>query len=441
MSAIEFRASDEVATWLAAGLALRRVPGDADGAIAAAIIACAAELATLPPAGVVADLAMLLGGARMSAEPPALRDDQLRAALHAYDDDVLARLVGAPRFEDAVAAFAHLSPRLRADAVALVLGAMLDRIGYTGIAISAAALRRALARGLPPTTLNAAAEAQAGEYLRLARAARQTRTLVEEREVFALDHLDVLGTFSRRLGARQIALAADAFTAALPRRLAVRRDRGLAATHLPDADTYPAGGYAAITPGGAEANLENLVTSELAYMEPAHRDVDPPALPFGSASGRAHAPLDPPALPFDLFTVRYVESELLFYARDDSVFRRLRQCIVLVLPPDLEQSRVKDPALPWQRLTLLLGAVIALVRWLATRLGERALSIHVVVPAPLPERDLLSLLLSDERERGLVSIVDVPPDVAATDVIPLVVPGATWEDWVASVESVLRSLV
>lgn len=435
MSAIELRAADEVATWLAAGLALRRVPGDADGAIAAALVACAGELGTLPPAGVIADLTLLLGGARLSAAPPALRDDRLSAALHAYEDDVLARLVGSPRFEDAVAAFAHLSLPLRADAVALVLGAMLDRIGYTGVAVSAAALRRALARGLPPTTLNAAAEVQAGEYLRLARAARQTRTLVEAREVFALDHLDVLRTFSRRLGARQIAEAAEAFTAALPRRLPIRRERGLAATNLPDADTYPAGGYAAITPGGAEANLENLVTSELAYMEPAHRDVDPPALPVGTAmSGRAHAPLD-------LFTVRYVESELLFYARDDSVFRRLRQCIVLVLPPDLDEARVKDPALPWQRLTLLLGAVTALVRWLATRLGERALSIHIVVPAPIPECELLALLLSDERERGLVSIASGPPDVAATDVIPLVVPGSTWELWVASVESILRSLV
>lgn len=422
---IELRASDEVATWLAAGLALRRVPGDTDGAIAASLIACASELATLPPAGVVADLATLLAGARMPAEPPALRDEHLRAALHAYDDDVLARLVGTPRFDDAVAAFAHLSPSLRADAVALVLGALLDRIGYTGIAISAAALRRALGRGLPPTTLNAAAEAQAGEYLRLARAARQTRTLVEEREVFALDHLDVLGTFGRRLGARQIAEAADAFTSALPKRLPVRRERGLAATNLPDADTYPAGGYAAITPGGPEANLENLVTSELAYMEAAPR--------AGTSAARRND--------IDLFTVRYVESELLFYARDDSVFRRVRQSIVLLLPPDLAHSRIKDAALPWQRLTLMLGAVVSLVRWLTTRLGERALSIHIVFPADLPERDLLSLLLSDERERGLVTIHIGATSEAATDTIALTFPEPRWDLWLHSVEQTLRSLI
>src|SRR5690606_2311477 len=94
----ELRAQADVASWLAAGLCLRRVPGDAadDVTIGGSLLACASELATMPPPGVIADVANLLGGARPQLDPPHGAGEELKIALRAYDDDVLGRLVQTP---------------------------------------------------------------------------------------------------------------------------------------------------------------------------------------------------------------------------------------------------------------------------------------------------------------------------------------------------------
>ncbi|MBA3788728.1 MAG: hypothetical protein H0X21_08555, partial [Actinobacteria bacterium] len=69
MTRAELRSQAEVAGWLAAGLCLRRVAGDDDDtAVASAIIACASELPAMPPPGVIADVAVLLAGARPQPE-------------------------------------------------------------------------------------------------------------------------------------------------------------------------------------------------------------------------------------------------------------------------------------------------------------------------------------------------------------------------------------
>ena len=58
----ELRTQADVASWLAAGLALRRVPSQTDDdehLIGQAIGACANELPALPPPGMIADVAHL----------------------------------------------------------------------------------------------------------------------------------------------------------------------------------------------------------------------------------------------------------------------------------------------------------------------------------------------------------------------------------------------
>jgi hypothetical protein len=70
----ELRTAAEVASWLAVGLALRRIvppepaaeagDHDDDAVVARAIAVCANELPALPPPGVIADIATLLTGAR-----------------------------------------------------------------------------------------------------------------------------------------------------------------------------------------------------------------------------------------------------------------------------------------------------------------------------------------------------------------------------------------
>ena len=409
----ELRTAAELERWLELGLALRRIapadaPGDASGDLAdgaaedddvrvgRALTACANELPALPPPGVIADIATLLTGGR-----PAGADrfaggpgSALAAAIRAYDDDVVARLVATPRFDDVVAAYAHTAAADRGAAVALIVAAICDRAGFTGVVVSPAALRRAIARLSPggdhggPAGPDAAtvADELAGAYHRLARGARQCRALVDDRDVFAVDHVAVLRDLGSRMTATHLTAAAAAITQRLPRRLPARRElRGAHATRLADDSLYPAGGFASITPGGATTgNIENLVSSELAYMEDGE--------------------------PVDLFSLRYIEGELLHYTRDDSEFRRHHHVIGIVLAADLDGARVVDRGLPWQRLILALGLAVAAIRWLAERLGEQALTVHLGFPPAVltEEREICSLLLEAEIARGAVVIAAQP---------------------------------
>jgi len=394
----ELRTAADVATWVAAGLCLRRIsPGDKEGAeddatIGQAILACASELGALPPAGVIADVAILLGGARLPQTATVAGEDSLKAAIRAYEDDVLVRLAGTARFDDVLAAFAHLGPALRPTAIALVVGALCERASFAGLSVSPATLRRALAR--PRDERDAAGKLElrggtpvatrlAEAYQRLARGARQSRALVDDREVFAIDHLEVLGSYGRRLAADHIGSAAEAIHGKLPRRLPANREqRGQRDTNLADDTLYPAGGFTAITPS-ASSNFENLVTSELVYMEDGADVVD-------------------------LFTLRYVEGELLFYTRDDSVHRRHRHVITVALGADLEDARVKDPDVPWQRLVLTLGMLVSAIRWLNEQLGHEALTVHLAFPPRVlaSERELVELLLEGEITSGTVTVVE-----------------------------------
>ncbi|HEY0251095.1 MAG TPA: hypothetical protein VGC41_06185, partial [Kofleriaceae bacterium] len=394
-AAKELRTQADVASWLACGLALRRVLTEDDEAVVAqAISACANELPALPPPGFIADVAVLLGGARLPLSTPLqTADDSLKAAIRSYDDDVLARLVTNARFDDVLAAYAHLQPGDRATAISLVVGAICERASFVGASVSPAALRRALARPKEERENAARAEMLGGAatsrladaYDRLSRSARQARALVDQHEVFALDHLNVLRDLGSRMTADHISAAAEAIERTLPRRLPANRlNRGVRDTQLADESLYPAGGFTAITPGGSNANIENLVSSELVYME------DGP---------------EP-----DIFTLRFVEGELLYYTRDDSVFRRHRQVIGIALGADLDDARVKDRDLPWQRLILALGTIVAAIRWLAEQLGDHALTIRLAFPPNLltEEKNIVGLLLGGEVQRGTVIIEETP---------------------------------
>jgi hypothetical protein len=387
----ELRNQGDVAGWLAAGLALRRVDGELDdGIVGRAITACASELPSLPPPAVIADVAALLAGGRPALAAPAIGDAGLRAALRAYDDDVVARLAHAARFDDVVAAYAHAAAGDRPAAVALVVGAICERAGFDGAQVSPGALRRALAR--PKDDRDALARAEtarhaglADAYLTLARGARLSRALVDDREVFAVDHLAVLRDLGDRMTADHVLAAATAIGRTLPHRLTPHRaQRGSRDTQFADDTLYPAGGFAAITPAGDGASIENLVTSELVYME----DGDGP----------------------DVFTLRYVEGELLYYQRDDSVFRRRRHVVAIALAGDLDDARVKDRGLPWQRVVLVLGLVVAAIRWLADQLGDRALDVRLGFPPGVlvDERKVIELLLEGEIARGQVTVAEQP---------------------------------
>ena len=401
----ELRTREQVERWLAAGLCLRRV--GSGGAVAAWISAALDEHALLPPPGVIADLGTLLGEgagalAASAARPVPSADPTLRAAVRAYEDQLLARLCADARWEAATFALARLPAGLHAAAIALLAGHVFERLGFAGgVAASPALVRKALHRPADAAVADGLAELRehgdlaarlAAGYDALVRAARGTRTLLGEREIFALEHLATLGSLGRRVAAEQIGDAAEALGRSLPRRMRRRAARpGPVATRLEDESAYPIGGFAAVSTSGT---LENLVTSELVYMDEAE-DVD-------------------------LFDMRYVEGELLYYTRDESIAVRRRHVVTFVLDASLVDARWKDAEVGWQRLVLALGMVVCVLRRLVDWLAEEALHVRVVFPrdargqSPLAEeRALTGLLLSEWIERGVATVEEAADPAAA----------------------------
>jgi hypothetical protein len=152
-----------------------------------------------------------------------------------------------------------------------------------------------------------------------------------------------------------------------------------------DEDRFPVGGFASVSNRGG---IESLLHSQLAYME----DAD---------DGRP-----------DLFDVKHLRDELLYYSRDENQLLRRRRDFSVVFAAALTQARFKDPELPCQRVLLALAGVVTVVRQLSRWLSLDALRFRLAVPDALkPERELLQLVLWDEIERG---IVDVDVAAAAT---------------------------
>ena len=119
----------------------------------------------------------------------------------------------------------------------------------------------------------------------------------------------------------------------------------------------------------------------------------------------------------DLFDVKFLRDELLFYARDENQFLRRRRSFVFALYPDLTATRFKDRELPYQRGVLLLALLTTAVKKLTEWLSADALTFEVLFvgdEAPLAaERELLRTLLREPIVNGTARLETVPADRVA----------------------------
>jgi hypothetical protein len=409
-------ALDNVDAWVAAGLALMRgAPPNSElfDLVRPWLEATLEEFALLPPVGVVGDIGRLLARSAFDiAKSERVGDPELRAALDSYEEHVLGRLAGDIQLEAARDALLRLAPDLRAAATAVFIEQVLARIHEARRKAAfdrpgPAAIRRVLHRHslelleLGGQVLDQAEHAQlrrelAEAYTDLAQAARSCGALVGDVELYTLENLEALRSPSLRLAMAQITEAAQAIERSLPVR--VRRSdasRGRTPTRVEDESAYPIGGYASISTSGG---IESLVSSELIYM----------ATPEDRAVGDV-----------DLFDVRWASGELLMYTRDESVHTRERRTVNFVLMPDLDDARVKDTDVPFQRIVVAIGGVIAGVRKLCAWLDEAELGLHLILVAETPmagrmatqplaaEAELSRLLLREFIESGTTTIVEV----------------------------------
>ncbi len=349
------------------------------------------ERPLLPAPTLALDLTALLSGERLLPISP-LGLEPVRDALRAYEDHVLARLTADRRWTRLVEGVTAAPKELRASAIGMTVMQVLSRLGLNGgTGISQFIVRRfgsqpaaeVLSAGRAALYDPAVAARLVDGLLITAKAARRTRELLSDAEVFIVENIQALKGLGPRVALAQLAEVAQNIEERLPTRLRghVFED-GEAPTSMEEDSAYPVGGFSSISTVG---NLENLVTSELIYMD----------------DGDAPRP--------DLFDIRFVEGELLYYARDESVAVRRKRALVLVFDASLIRARVLDPGEKYQRLVWLLGSVTALVRKLSSWLDTEALTFELIFTGsadqPLAEEEaIVSLLLREFRERGQLEV-------------------------------------
>lgn len=398
--------SAEAEALLAASCAVARplaLKGDRWELSLTSLLAALGEKPSLPSLTFAIDLSLLMGGDRLEPLPAHAVPAALRDAVRVYEDHVLARLVADRRWTAITEAVAAAPKDLKATAVGLLCGQLVGRFERTGEAkalngpgVSQAVVRRALQR--PPDEVIAAGRLALQEsegtlalmvdgFEAMARAARRSKELLTDAEVFLLENVAALKGLGPRVTLAQLAEVAQQVEDRLPVRMKTSLSEGDAPTQLEEESAFPVGGFSSISTVGS---LENLVTSELIYMDD---------------------PADPKAERPDQFDVRFVEGELLYYARDESVAVRRRRTLVLVFDGSLDACRVQDPGERTQRMMFALGAGAAMVRRLAAWLESEAVSFDLVFTgahrrdSPLKEElGVMALLLREWRERGQLEL-------------------------------------
>jgi hypothetical protein len=396
----ELRDPNQARTFVTQGLCLQCYLPSAPGNVRSAMewaLEIASEGQALPPPGFVADLGHAALGREVA--PRALGDAPAfpgvpPGLLRAYEDHVLGRLVVDAAFERAGDALRRYEGRDQARGLAYLCRQMGERCGWPGVHLSPGVLKNLL-RESPEQLLAAGADSLAAGGLQpllaelldgLVAALRRAAELLGPEDVFELEHGTALQELGQRVALRQVLRGAALLEAQLPQhRPRPRPGRQEVPTRVLDEDTYPVGGFSSLSTRGT---IESLLHSQLAFMEKEERP--------------------------DLFDLKYLRDELLYYARDENQFLRRRRTFVFALWPDLVDARVKDPDLPFQRGILLLAWLLVAVRRLVDWLSGDALHIVVAVvddrepPALADEKDLLELVLRELIAGGTAVVQRVP---------------------------------
>lgn len=224
---------------------------------------------------------------------------------------------------------------------------------------------------------------------------------LEPQDLFELEHQEALDREYLRLGVRHIIEVMDSLPALDPHEIELREEQSEIESGFMDDSYYPTGGFSEITNRGS---FENLVLSELIYMGEGVDVAD------SSAQREASADKKPLREGVDLFDLRFVEGELLFYTRDSGQLYRKRRMLRLII--DMHQTlNLKYPEHPYQLGTMVAGTVLALVRDLTLLFSNDALrfAVHILAAADddaaLRLNETLSILLESPIQHGALEIL------------------------------------
>ena len=351
------------------------------------------EGSPLLPLGLIADIGQVLTvGAsaipRSKLEPVPGVDPSI---MRRYEDYVIGKVFADGSVERAGHGLLRHDESVRNRGVAFAIEQIRQRCGLGGIRMSPATIK--FLAGQEPEVILAARDSALQDHSvsgmmraaieRISAKVRMTGDLLGSEDVFELERGTAVKGFGQRIALRQILRAADDLVFGLPRyRPSSSSRRQAVRANIHDEDVYPVGGFSSIANKGT---MESLLRSELAYIDDHERP--------------------------DLFDIRYVRDELLYYARDENQFFRQRMNYIFFLRANLVSARFKDPDLPWQRIVFILATVRAAILTLMNWLGEHSLhfEIHLELKSGQKldeEKTLLETLFAEEVSTGFVSLHD-----------------------------------
>lgn len=391
MSIYELRDPAEALRFLRQSLWLQRttVPQAASVGVT---LGWALELASagepVPPLGFVAEVGHLALGAGVLSVTNVALPGWPEGLVRAYEDCVLSKLAMDRSFERGADALRRYQGRDRGRALLFILQQMRQRAGFGGVLLNPALVKSLthfedlLRQGWQDLEQEGPLPLLVELLEGLITALRSCADLLGPEDIFELEHGTALAPLGERVALRQVVQAAAVLEAGLPQRAPRSATRRHAvATHLLAEDAYPVGGFASLSTRGS---IESLLYSQLAYMDPADRP--------------------------DLFDVKFLRDELLYYSRDENQFLRRRRTFVFAFYPDLVHTRIKDPGLSTQRLMMALALTVAAIRKLLDWLGGDALTFALAFvtdkeASPLTaEIALAELVLREPMAAGSVSV-------------------------------------
>lgn len=172
--------------------------------------------------------------------------------------------------------------------------------------------------------------------------------LLEQEDLFEIEHWALLDSESVRIGVRQLTEINRRLGEFRLPRVRLQQEVMEVDTDFDDDTVYPTGGFAGLTNRGS---FENLVRSELVYMSEGDGQIS-------------------------LFDLRFSENELLFYMRNDGVMRRRRRFIHVLI--DLDTAfHYKSPGYEYPFSTLTQGLITRLAHDLLQTFEEDAVTIDI----------------------------------------------------------------
>ncbi|MFK7768150.1 MAG: hypothetical protein AB8B55_13080 [Mariniblastus sp.] len=358
---------------------------------------CAMEIVSdgspLPCVGLVGDVGMVALG--LSSSETNLENlqgiERDPTIIRQYEDYVLGKFYADMSFERASDAISSYEGRDQRRGVAYIVNQIRERSNLGGAVLSLAAVKSLVE--IPPDELLAAAiesvqengwsESLMAEFKEMIFSIRNTGELLGSEDVFELEHGTALAEFGQRVALRQVLRTAAEMEQRLPKqRPSVPARKYSVATNIMEEDFYPIGGFTSISNRGT---MESLLRSELAYLDD---------------SGERP----------DLFDIKYVRDELLYYARDDNQFLRRRLSFLFLLDASLVTARFKDADMPLQRIVLMLAFLVTAIRKLLDWLSNEAIEFELLfvesigVKQLTDEQTLLETLFREEIASGVVVV-------------------------------------